>query len=79
LDPLGARAFASLRPELERLGYRIVDVFPSDEGEIYFLHAERIETHSVDSLHQRNNELADLAFSRGVTYDGMDVGPTQAN
>jgi hypothetical protein len=31
--------------------------------------------HSVDTLHQRNEELATLAHIHGVTYEGMDVGP----
>jgi hypothetical protein len=65
----------ALRPVLEQRGYRFVDRYLDDESTIYFLHVERIETHSVDTLHQRNEELATLAHAHGVTYDGMDVGP----
>lgn len=68
-------ALDKLRPVLEQSGYRIVDKFEDEESGVHTLHAERIEKHSVDSLHQRNNELATRAFEAGVTYDGMDVGP----
>lgn len=66
--------------KLESQGYRFVDLFqPEDEGEplpYYFLHVEKIETHDVDSLYQRNTELETFARENGLdTYDGMDVGP----
>lgn len=71
------RALAS---ELDQQGYRFVEMFipELDEGEeeYYFLHVEKLEPHSVLSLHQRNQELYALADKFGVdTYDGMDVGP----
>jgi Regulator of ribonuclease activity B len=65
---------------LEQLGYRFVEIFEPelDEGAepYFFLHVEREEVHSVDSLDLRNHELTDFAVKQGLaTYDGMDVGP----
>jgi hypothetical protein len=42
---------------------------------VYFLQVDRVETHSVDSLHTRNENLALLAYRFGLTYDGLDVAP----
>ena len=66
--------------KLEAQGYRFVDLFqPEDDGKAlpyFFLHVERVETHSVDSLYNRNTELEAFARENGLdTYDGMDVGP----
>ena len=64
---------------LEELGYEIVGLLmptPEDEDqETIYLRADRIETHSLDSLYERNAELDKLALRCGVAaYDGMDVG-----
>lgn len=65
--------------ELEQADYSVVDIFAAadEEGEdlgFYVLHVEKIETHTVDSLHERNNELYAFAEKHGLeTYDGMDV------
>jgi hypothetical protein len=61
-------------------GYRVVDVFVPDldeeEDEYFFLHVEREEVHSPESLHERNMQLYEFAELHGLaTYDGMDVGP----
>jgi len=62
--------------ELASLGYKVVAIYPSDDKSIYWLHVERIETHSVDSLYKRNAELYQFASKyNSVQYDGMDVGP----
>jgi hypothetical protein len=66
--------------ELARSGYRIVRIFEaSDKGVslgYLYLHVEKIEAHSVDSLDQRNSNLATFALAHGLrSYDGMDVGP----
>jgi hypothetical protein len=47
-----------------------------DEEEVYFLHVEKVEHHTPESLHRRNAEFDALAqrFELG-SYDGMDVGP----
>ena len=62
-------------------GYHFVDIYLSDkdgpnESDLFWLHVERIETHSPESLDKRNNELYHLAYDLGIdTYDGMDIGP----
>ena len=67
--------------ELARLGYRVVNVYLADKDEptkpdMWWLHVERVETHSVASLYQRNVELNQFAKRHNLaTYDGMDVGP----
>lgn len=67
--------------ELERIGYRIVNVYLSDKEDsdtptLWWLHVERIETHSVESLLIRNVKLTAFARSHNLgSYDGMDVGP----
>ena len=69
--------------ELEAKGYRYVGILrpdsdDDDQGTLY-LHVERIETHTVETLHRRNMELYELAEQLGLeTYDGMDVGPVEA-
>jgi regulator of ribonuclease activity B len=69
--------------ELSRRGYRVVGVHeptPEDDDQtILWLHVERIETHSPDSLHRRNQELYQFADEMALgSYDGMDVGPASA-
>ena len=64
---------------LENNGYEVIGFLepsPEDEDqETIFLRADRIETHSVDSLNQRNQELYKVAEHFEVLdYDGMDVG-----
>lgn len=67
--------------DLSRLGYRIVEVYLSEKDnpadpDLWWLHVERVETHSVDSLLQRNAELTVFAKTHHLaSYDGMDVGP----
>lgn len=42
----------------------------------WFLHVEKIETHTPETLHNRNLALYATAAQYGVDcYDGMDVGP----
>lgn len=65
---------------LAGLGYRMVEILePDDDDEdrgLFFLHVEREERHTVDSLDRRNAELYLLADELGLeSYDGMDVGP----
>ena len=67
--------------DLSKIGYRIVDVYLSEKKnpsapDLWWLHVERIESHSVDSLLKRNAELTAFAKTHGLSsYDGMDVGP----
>lgn len=55
-------------------GYRLVEVHR--DKDVWWLHVERVERHTVDSLDARNAEFYALAQREGLTtYDGMDVGP----
>jgi len=73
---------AGLVPGLEQQGFRFVDLFEPelDEGEepYWFLHVEKEEAHSPQSLHARNAEFYALAEEHDLlSYDGMDVGPIE--
>jgi hypothetical protein len=65
--------------QLESLGYRVVDIAERPDAAAaarWWLHVEKVEVHSVDSLHARNQELYAFASKMKLTsYDGMDVGP----
>ena len=68
-------------PILEEMGYSVNSIFLSDtefedEPDLWWLHVEKIETHSVDSLDKTNLAFYEFAEKHGLdTYDGMDVGP----
>ncbi|RVT47066.1 ribonuclease E inhibitor RraB [Rubrivivax albus] len=68
-----------LRPVAEQLsqrGYQVVSIHQAEDKSTFFLHVERIEHHTPESLHQRNQEFYKLARQFGLqSYDGMDVGP----
>jgi hypothetical protein len=64
-----------LAENLVRMGYRLVEIRPDERRPGFWLHVERVETHSPDTLDARNKEFYQLAKEHGVTYDGMDVGP----
>jgi hypothetical protein len=54
-------------------GYRLVEIHR--KGGVWWLHVERVERHTVDSLDARNTEFYAFAKQEGLaTYDGMDVG-----
>ncbi len=80
-DPSEEKLAATV-PELEGKGFTIVDLFEAmdDDGPagFFFLHVERVEAHSVDSLLALNSELYAFAAEHGLeSYDGMDLGPVQ--
>jgi hypothetical protein len=69
---------ARVAQHLERVGYRVVSIYETDDKNTHVLHAERAETHSPQTLHARNLEFYQLADEFGLeSYDGMDVGPVQ--
>jgi hypothetical protein len=70
-------ALNRLSEKLVSLGYRLVEIRPDENAPGFWLHVERVETHSPDSLHERNQELYGMADEYSVNYDGMDVGPAQ--
>jgi hypothetical protein len=60
---------------LVQQGYNFVKIYMSDDGKIYWLHVERAEIHTPESLHIRNCELEKIAEEYNLeSYDGMDVG-----
>jgi len=68
-------------PLLESQGYRFVDIYLSEkenpkEPDLWWLHVEKIEIHTPDTLDKRNQELYRFADDHNLdSYDGMDVGP----
>lgn len=70
-------------PILETQDYRYVDLYVPDldegEEEYFFLHVEKEETHSPQSLFERNQQLYAFADLHSLgSYDGMDVGPIES-
>ena len=61
---------------LEEQVYRIVGLLhPDDDDATTFLHVERVETHTPDSLHARNQQLYAFAEEHQLdSYDGMEWG-----
>lgn len=56
-------------------GYRVVEISEDDDEPLFWLHVERVEAHTVDSLYERNESFYRLADELGLeSYDGMDVG-----
>lgn len=74
-------ALEEVAPILVEMGYSVNAIFLSekesaDEPDLWWLHMEKVETHSVDSLNATNLELYEFAEKHGIdSYDGMDVGP----
>lgn len=72
-------------PLLSEMGYRIVGIHLADkksasEPDEWWLHVERVEVHTLDSLDARNHEFNDFAIAHDIAkYDGMDVGPATGN
>jgi len=74
-------ALEQMARSLSAQGYRFVDLHLGDKSDpsepnVWWLHVEKIERHTVDSLNARNQEFYALSATQsGVRYDGMDVGP----
>lgn len=70
-------------PLLESEGYRVVDIYLSDkedpgDDDLWWLHVEKIEVHTPDTLNERNQALYAFASAHQLdSYDGMDVGPVE--
>jgi hypothetical protein len=61
-------------------GYKTVGIYDSkpeaDTPALWWLHVEKIEKHTVDTLHARNQEFYKFVEEQQIeAYDGMDVGP----
>jgi hypothetical protein len=67
-------------PKLQADEYEFVDVFQSEKNspsdpDLWWLHVQRVEVHTVDTLFARNERLTEFASRNGIdSYDGMDVG-----
>jgi hypothetical protein len=75
------QSLESASEALVREGYRLVEIrlqekrSPSDP-DTWWLHVEKVERHTIDSLDQRNALLDAFAREHRLSsYDGMDVGP----
>ncbi|WP_198263978.1 ribonuclease E inhibitor RraB [sulfur-oxidizing endosymbiont of Gigantopelta aegis] len=65
-----------LANEFQQQGYDILEINQSYPDNMYWLQLEKIEQHSIDSLHARNQQLHELAQQYHIhAYDGMDVSP----
>lgn len=59
---------------LEPHGFKFVDI-RKDETDIFWLHLERIEVHTPESLHNLNSRFYKLAEEwKILSYDGFDLG-----
>ena len=59
-------------------GYHFVSIYETDDKSTHFLHVERVEMHTPQTLHARNAEFYRLAGEYSLeSYDGMDVGPVK--
>ena len=66
----------NLKEVLVKEGYRFVDLYLTSDGHTYFLHVEKTEHHSAQSLYELNCKFYKLADKHNIdSYDGMDVGP----
>ncbi len=69
-----------LSEKLEKDNYRFVEFFEAEklnkkDPQEYYLHLEKIEHHTIDSLNERNQYLYKIAEEMNVSlYDGFDVG-----
>lgn len=77
-DPAALRAAV---PKLQSDHYEFVNLYQSEkdtpsDNDLWWLHVQRVEVHTVDSLFARNERLSEFASRHGIdSYDGMDVGP----
>ena len=71
-------------PLLERDGYKFVEIFLADkenkrEPDVWWLHVEKVEIHTPNTLNERNKVFYKFADENDfASYDGMDVGPVEA-
>lgn len=74
-------ALEKARDLLVAEGYRFVNIYQLEEEDPnaprpWWLHVEKEETHTPESLDARNDELYQFAYDQGLdSYDGMDIGP----
>jgi hypothetical protein len=66
-------------PSLKELNLRYVDIYPADSSDLWWLHMERIEKNSPQSLFDFNKKLYNIASRYHIIYDGYDVGNADPN
>ena len=67
LEPLAAH--------LVGLGYDFVSIYETDDRSTHFLHVERVERHTPESLFGHTTKMNELGEQFSIdSYDGMDVG-----
>jgi len=60
---------------LEIVGYKIVAIYQDEQKKFWWLHVERVERLTLDSMASRNVRLIWFAkLFGGSVYDGWDVG-----
>lgn len=70
-------------PKVQSMGYSIVNIFQAkkedkNEADSFYLHVEKIEIHSSQSLDKTNDKFYIFAYQNDLgSYDGMDVGPVE--
>jgi len=65
-----------LGKHLEDQGFKLIDINQSFPDERYWLHIEKQQVHTVQSLNQLNNFFQHLCAENNVlAYDGMDISP----
>ena len=60
-------------PDLEAMTFKFVDIYQSDDKN-WWLHVERIESHSAQTLFDLNKKLYAIADKYRIEYDGYDLG-----
>ena len=69
----------ALFDELKEKNYILIDIYKSEGGDEWTLHASKIDILTPEKLHKRNNAFNDLADSCDVElYDGWDVEKIEA-
>lgn len=78
-----AEKLDSLGNDLEKRGFDYIDVFEVGDEETqkptgeYLLHIDKIETHTPESLAERNVEFQQLADEHEIQYDGWEFGEVE--
>ena len=75
------KKLTALGSRLESEGFEPIGFIEAEEGDenpnLLYLRVDMEELHTVESLHQRNQEFYALIKELDIeAYEGMDVGPT---
>ena len=65
--------FNQITEELKKQNFEFVEIYQSEDRN-YWLHLERKEIHSPQTLYTLDKKLYQVAEKYNVTYDGFDVG-----